>query len=465
MIAAPRTARHRAPGGVPAVVVVLVVLGLLAAACGGNRSTAKPPSTSGGGPGTSTGTSTPLVDTSSCPAGTATTGVSGDTITIGTSLPESGLYSAFTAILHGEQAYIDYTNANGGVDVAGKKYKIKIVAKDDQYIASQTVSNVQSMISSNDTFALFNVVGTKNNLGIRSLVNQDCVPDLYIASGATQWGNHQYPWLIGSELVPYPLEVQTFVDYLKQHKPNATIAVLRANDDFGASYADTLTQLVKGTQLHVVQTQQYDSAGASVTTQVNSLAATHADAFFLGATLLACPAALTAAQNAGWHPITYMSGTCVSKILLGAAKSAANGLLTVTPLLDPSDPKNASVPAMQLYKTEVPKYFPASQADTTDGIVAYGWTTGALLVKTLERATALTRGAVMESARTLKDVSGVGLQIPAAKWNTNANDWFVGETFQLIKWDATAGHSDPIGPLTNDDGKTASLTPAALINQ
>ena len=454
-----RPRRHASIG-----IAFLLALALVAAACGGNRSTATPPSSSAASSsGATGGTSTPVVDTSACPAGGATSGVSGNTITIGTSLPQSGIYSAFTAILNGEQAYIDYTNANGGVTVAGKKYQIKLVAKDDQYVATQTVSNVQSLLSSNNTFALFNVVGTKNNLAIRNLVNQDCVPDLFAASGATQWGNHKYPWLIGSELVPYPLEVKTFVDYLKKTKPNATIAVLRANDDFGQSYADTLTQLVKGTQLKVVATQQYDSAGADVVTQVNNLAATHADAFLLAGALLACPAALTQAQKAGWHPITYMSGTCVSKVLLGAAGSAANGIFSVTPLLDPGDPKNASQPAMTLYKAQVAKYEP--KADSSDGIVAYGWTTGALLVKTLESATKLDRASVMEAARTLKDASGVGLEIPSAKWNTGANDWFVGETYQFIKYDSVAGHSDPIGPVTNDDGKTASLTPGNLINQ
>ena len=117
---------------------------------------------------------------------------------------------------------------------------------------------------------------------------------------------------------------------------------------------------------------------------------------------------------------------------------------------------------MQLYKTQLAKYSP--KADASDGIVGYGWTTGALLVKTLEAAKALTRAAVMESARTLTNVSGAGLQLPSAKWNTNANDWFVGETYQFIKYDATAGHSNPIGPITDDDGKTASLTPPNLIN-
>jgi len=444
-------------------VALVAAVALVGAACGGNRSTAKPPSSSPGVTTAGGSSSASLIDTSKCPAGSDTTGVTGNTTTIGTSVAQSGTYAPFSAILDGEQAYIDYTNANGGVTIAGKKYQIKLVAKDDAYVASRTVTNVNSLLSDDHVFALLNVVGTKNNLAIRNLVNTQCVPDLFAASGATQWGNHQYPWLIGSELVPYPLEVRRFVDYLEQTKPDATIAVLKANDDFGQSYADTLTQMVKGTKLKIVQTQQYDSTGSKVDTQVNSLANTKADVFFLGATLLACPAALTAAQNAGWHPIIYMSGTCVSKVLFSIAGPAANGVFSVTPLLDPAAPANATNPAMTLYRTQVAKYKP--KADLDDGIVGYGWTTGALLVKTLESASSATRSAVMEAARTLKDVTGVGLEIPAAKWNTSANDWFVGETFQFIKYDANAKHTDPVGPLTDDDGKTATLTPAELINQ
>jgi branched-chain amino acid transport system substrate-binding protein len=463
MNARPARRFHRTRAG--GVAVCLVAVALLASACGGNRSTAKPPDNSGTAPGGST--SSTLIDTSACPNGANdTTGVKGDTITFGTSLPLSGLYAPFANILHGEQAYFNYVNANGGVEVAGKKYQIKLKAEDDQYIASQTVTNVQNMLSSNDVFGLFNVVGTKNNLAIRDQINAQCVPDLFAASGATQWGNHSYPWLIGSELVPYPLEVKTFVDYLKKTKPDATIAVLKANDDFGQSYADTLTDLVKGTNLKVVKTEEYDNTGAQVTTQVNELAATHADAFLLAAALLACPAALNAAGDANWHPITYMSGTCVSKLLFDAAGKNANGVFTVTPLLDPADPKNDGNAAMKLYKEQFGKYFPQSgtENDPKEGITAYGWTTAALLVKTLEAAKALNRAAVMESARNLTDVSEAGLQLPDSKWNTNANDWFIGETYQFIKWDATAGHSDAVGALTNDDGKTAELTPGNLIN-
>ena len=454
-----------APGARRAVAVVLIVaVALVGAACSGNRSTAKPASTSPGATTAGSGSTGSVVDTSTCPSPNDTTGVNGDTITIGTSVAQSGTYQPFSAILYGEQAYIDYTNANGGVTVAGHKYKIKLIAKDDQYDASKTVTNVNTLINDNKVFALLNVVGTKNNLGIRDLVNRECVPDLFAASGATQWGNHKFPWLIGSELVPYPLEVKRFVEYLEKVKPNATIAVLRANDDFGQSYSDTLTQMVKGTKLKVVQTQQYDSTQSEDKTQVNSLAATKADVFFLGATVLACPNALLAAAAAGWHPIIYMSGTCVSKVLFSIAGQSADGVYSVTPLLDPADPTNTNSAAMQLYRAQVAKYEP--KADGTDGIVAYGWTTGALFVKTLESAKTLDRGSVMEAARTLTNVTGVGLQIPGATWNTSANDWFIGETFQLIKYNFKDGHTVAVGGgLTNDDGKTASLTPSALINQ
>ncbi|MDQ1521618.1 MAG: branched-chain amino acid transport system substrate-binding protein, partial [Actinomycetota bacterium] len=196
------------------------VIAMLAVACGSNRKASNNSATTG--PGGSSTASTPVVDTANCPAGNDTVGVSGDTITIGTSLPQSGLYQAFTAILKGEKSYFQYINAQGGVTVAGKKYKINLVDKDDAYDAAKTVTNVNSLINDTKVFSLFNVVGTKNNLAVRDLVNSQCVPDLLIASGAVQWGNTKFPWMLGSELVPYPDEMQTLVDYLKKNKPSAT---------------------------------------------------------------------------------------------------------------------------------------------------------------------------------------------------------------------------------------------------
>jgi hypothetical protein len=165
---------------------------------------------------------------------------------------------------------------------------------------------------------------------------------------------------------------------------------------------------------------------------------------------------------AGWHPITYMSGTCVSKVLFGLGGANSNNVLSVTPLLDPADPANASNTAMQLYKAKMKQYQPS--ADATDGIVAYGWSTGALLAAILHQSPKATRSAVMETARTLKPVSNVGLQLPGSKWSTSAKDWFLGEDFQLVQYNVAQAHTNPVGPLIDDSGKAGALSPPALLN-
>ena len=275
------------------------------------------------------------------------------------------------------------------------------------------------MINDTKVFGLFNVVGTKNNLGIRDTVNTDCVPNMLIASGAVQWGNPKFPWMIGSELVPYPLEVQTFVNYLKQNKPNATIAVLKQNDDFGQSYDETLKELVKGTQLKIVQTQGYDPETSEVKSQVTSLAGDERRRVPARGGAARVP---ERAHRGGRCAAGSRSPTCRARACRRCCSRwpapNANGVLSVTPLLDPADPANASNAAMQLYKTQVKKY--ASDADVEDGIVAYGWTTAALFVKMLELSPKLDRATVMNAVHTLPGVKDIGLQLPSSTWTTGA---------------------------------------------
>lgn len=443
----------RRPSVVIRAVAVTSVLAMALAACGGGRS-----DTPSGGGSSNSG----AIDTAACPTDPAKATVTGDTITLGTSLPLSGIYSAFKGILDGETAYIDYLNKDlGGVEVNGKKYQIKLEVKDDAYAAEKTVANVQSLIDSN-VFGLFNVVGTKNNLAIRDQVNEDCVPNLLAATGSPAWGNSKYPWLLGTFLVPYPNEMKALVDYLKVNEPKATIAVLRANDDFGGAYSDTLTSLVKGTDLKVVKVVGYDPETPDTKSQITTLAATNADVLVIGGTLLACPDALKNVAASGWKPTTYMSGTCTSKTLMAIAGDAGNDVLTVLPLMDPSNPAFASSPAVTLYKEKIAQYAPT--ADPGNGIVAYGWTAGAMLQKILEDSPKLTRLSVMETARSFT-ASGIGLMPKGAKFVTNIkNDWFLGEQFEIVQYSTTKGYFSPVGGAIDFNGKTASFTPKALIN-
>lgn len=436
------------------LVALLSVLALVAAACGGGRSSESSSKSDSGDKGA-------IVDASGCP-GSQTTGVDGDTLHLGTSLPQSGLYSAFAEILKGEQAYLQYVNEEqGGVEVAGKKYQIDLTATDDAYEADRTVENVTGLVNDDKVFGLFNVVGTKNNLAIRDFVSNQCVPDLFAATGSPAWGNPDYPWLIGSELVPYPLETKALLDYLEQNKPEAKVAILRASDDFGRAYSETFRSLIKGTKVTVVKEETYNPEQSDTKSQVTSLAATDADVLLLGATLLACPDALKNVQASGWKPLTYMSGTCTSKTLMDLAGDAADGVLSVANIMEPGQPKWANESAMKLYKEKVAKYQPDAEVD--NAIVAYGWTTGALLVETLKESPALNRQAVMETARTL-DVSDVGLLMPGVKLFVDAKDRFLGEEFTLVQYSAANKYFDLVGSILDFNGDTAKITPPNLIN-
>jgi branched-chain amino acid transport system substrate-binding protein len=460
--------RRRRWSHVP-LLAALIALVLIAAACGSDKKS----SDDNGGKSSDTtaasggneGGGAFEINTDDCETDPETIVPEGDTIKFGTSLTKSGPYATFEEILKGANAYISYLNQEkGGVDIGGKKYKIELVDKDDAYDASKTVTNVQSLIDSDEVFGLFNVVGTKNNASIRDILNDGCIPGLFAATGSPMWGNTDYPWVEGTMLVPYPLEMQALVNYLKENKPSATIAVLYADDDFGRSYSETLDKLIEGTELKVVKKEPYNPENPETKPQVTSLAATKADVFVIGATLTACPNALNNMGAAGWKPMVYMSGTCTSKTLMALAGANGDKVISVGPLLDPADPANNSNPAMKLYQEKVKQYAPP-KTDVTNGIVAYGWSVAALLEYTLNQVKEEpNRLNVMETARTITDVKGVGLQLPDAQWTVNEDDWFLGEEFFLVQYSAANKFFSPIGDLQKFDGQTAEITPENLIN-
>jgi len=446
------------------VIVLLLALALTAAACSNRRESSNTKTNGGGGDGGGGGGngSASTIDTSNC-ASDPSKEVSGDTIKLVSSYPQSGLTAAFSQIAKGWQAYFKYTNDQGGVKINGKKYKIETSNKDDEYNAQKTSQNIESLVGSSGdkAFAVFAVVGTANNINIRDFLGENCVPNLFPSTGSPAWGNPKFPWTIGSTLAPYSLEGQAFAQYLKDKKPDATVAMLVQADDFGRAYEDGFKRAIKGTKIKVVKVEKYQTGANEVGAQLTSLAATKADAFFDGGTLLACPDALKKAQAANWKPITWVSGTCISKTLMGIAGDAANGAISMTNVKDPFNPAFKDDAAMKLYREKVKKYSP--DADLDNGIVAYGWTQGALLVKAMESAKKASRLEVMEAVRNMKGLDG-GLLIDGAKVTTSGErDPYMGETVQVIQFDASKKYFSKIGQPIDFEGQTKKLTPKELV--
>lgn len=447
------------------LVLLLALVALVAASCSGrSESTGGGGGGSeGGGGGGGDGESGAVVDTADCPD-TGTAGIEGDTITLASSFPQSGLTSAFAQISKGYLAYFDKVNADGGVEVAGKKYKIEVVSKDDEYKPATTAQNIEEEVGTEgtDAFAVFNVVGTANNVAIRDDLGELCVPNIFAATGSPVWGNESYPWTIGSTLAPYTVEAKAFADYLKENKPDAKVAMLVQNDDFGKAYEEGFKNEIEGSDITVTEVKTYEAGTDEVTSEVTSLKASGADTFFNGATLLACPNALNAANEQSWDAVTFVSGTCISKTLMGIAGEAADGVFATTNIKDPLNPAFADDPAMEEYNATLEE-FGADDVDPENGIVAYGYTQGALLVEILESLDTLDRGTLMNKMYDLQDVTG-GLLLDGVEVNTSPEDRFLAEDVQMIQYNAANKYFENVGEVLDFEGTTTEITPEDLIN-
>ncbi|MGZ4692336.1 MAG: ABC transporter substrate-binding protein [Acidimicrobiales bacterium] len=427
-----------------------MTIALLAAACGGGRSDSS--GSNSGGSSTTVGGGVDI-STADCTDYQPTQGISGDTITFGSSFPQSGLYAAFAQISKGYLAYFNYVNAQGGVQ--GKQ--INMITKDDQYDSGKTKTNVQELTQQDKVFALFNVVGTPNNLAVRDDLGATCIPDLFVATGSQLWGDTaHYPWLIGS-IPSYATEAAVFADYLKANKPDAKVGILAQNDDFGDGYTVAFRKAIEGTNITVVDVQKYNESDPDVKSQVATLSQSGADTALLAATALKCPQALIAVKESGWKPTTYISGTCTSGPVVGLAKDANDGVLSSIYLKDPADPQWSSDPAMQQFQT-LGKQYGLTDSEAQDGIVGYGWTMGALLVDTLEKAPELTRQAVMQAAYSLQNESP-GLLLPGISINTSgSNDPYVIEQMQVGQYNGS--YWNLLGPVISFEGKTVNYASA-----
>lgn len=433
-----------------------IALVLTAAACGGGgRDDTSSDSGSNDTSGGSEEAGPLTIDTASC-TGSPTQGVTDTEVKFGTSVPQSGLFAAFAKIAAGYTAYFDYLNAEeGGVD--GREISVEVT--DDGYESGQTVSNVQQLVQQDQVFGIFNVVGTPNNLAIRDTLNQDCVPQLYAATGAALWGNpDEYPFTIGS-LPTYATEMGVFVQYLEENNPDAQVAILYQNDDFGKEYLDSIKALTEGTDIEIIAEESYETSDSDVDSQITSIANSGADTVLLGATALKCPQALDALQaQSGFDPETvWMSQTCASSTVIGlASPGSADGVLTAIYLKDPADPQWDDDPAMQEFQTQGAAHG-LSAEEVEDGVVGIGWTFGQLLAETVRNTPELNRENIMQSAYSLDGVE-VGLLLPGVTFTTNgAEDPFPIETLQIGQYNGD--FFDFVGDPIDLEGQSAEFTP------
>ena len=360
------------------------------------------------------------------------TGVTDTEIKIGNTNPYSGPASAYGAIGRALAAYFAKINDDGGIN--GRK--INFISLDDGYSPPRTVEQIRKLVEQEQVLLIFQSLGTPTNTAIHQYMNAKKVPQLFVATGATKWGQpDKFPWTMGWQ-PNYQSEAKIYAKYILDDQPDGKIGILYQNDDYGKDY---LTGFKAGlgdqAAKMIVAEQSYEVTDPTVDSQIISLKNSGADIFFNITTPKFAAQAIRKAADIGWKPLHFLNNVSnsVGSVLAPAGLDKSKGLITSLYQKDPTDPQWQDSPEYLAWVAWMDKYNP--DADKTDQFNVYGYNAAMTLVRVLEQCgNELTRANVMRQAANLKSLE-LPMLLPGVVINTSPTDFYPIESMQLAKFD------------------------------
>jgi branched-chain amino acid transport system substrate-binding protein len=364
-------------------------------------------------------------------AGKYDDGASDTEIKIGNTNPYSGPASAYGQIGKTISAYIDKVNAEGGVN--GRK--INFISLDDGYSPPKTKEQFRKLVESEKVLAIFQSLGTPTNSAVHAYMNRAKVPQLFVATGATKWGEpKKYPWTMGWQ-PNYQAEGRIYAKYILKNLPNAKIAILYQNDDYGKDYVKGMKDgLGDKASKMIVAEESYETTEPTIDSQIIKLKSSGADVFFNVTTPKFAAQAIRKVAELGWKPTHFLNNVSnsVGSVMNPAGAENGVGIITTYYLKDPTDPQWKDDAAYKAWSAFMDKYYP--DGDKKSSFTVYGYSAAQTLVQVLKQCgDDLTRTNVMKQAASLKDFE-LGMLLPGIKINTGPNDFFPIEQMQLAKF-------------------------------
>jgi branched-chain amino acid transport system substrate-binding protein len=364
-------------------------------------------------------------------------GATDSEIKIGNIMPYSGPLSAYALIGRTEAAFFNKINAEGGIN--GRK--INFITYDDAFSPPKTVEQARKLVESDEVLLIFQSLGTPTNNAIRQYMNQKKVPQLFVATGATQFGDWKsFPWTMGWQPT-YQTEGRIYARYILQNLPQGKIGILYQNDDSGRDYVKGLKDGLgaDAAKRMIVAEVPYDPSQPTVDSQIVTLKTSGADIFFNESSPKFAAQAIRKAAEIGWKPVQLLASisNSVGSVLKPAGLENAKGILSTSYLKDPTDPIWNDDPSIKEWSSFMDKYFP--EGDKTSSFSVYGYVTAQTMVQVLKQCgDELTRENIMRQAANLKDFE-LGLLLPSIKINTSRTDYFPVEEMQMSRFNGERG--------------------------
>jgi ABC-type branched-subunit amino acid transport system substrate-binding protein len=349
-------------------------------------------------------------------------------------MPYSGPASAYGTIGKLHSAYFKMINEAGGIDGV----KINLVSLDDGYSPPKTVEQTRKLVEEEQVVAMFSPLGTATNSSIQKYLNAKKVPQLFVSSGATKWGDPEhFPWTMGFN-PSYQLEGKIYGKHIAANAAKAKIAVLYQNDDYGKDLLEGLKAGLGDAAKNIVKEVSYEASDPTVDSQVITLKGSKADIFVNITTPKFAAQALRKAYDSGWKPkYQYLNnvGASIGAVIKPAGADKAKGAITVQYFEDPLDTQYDKDPAMAKYKEFMKKNYPEGQLD--DGNNVYAYIEAQTMVQVLKQCAGnFTSENIMKQAANLKDYKP-DLLLPGIAINTSDKDFFLFNQLALSRFDGT----------------------------
>jgi len=359
------------------------------------------------------------------------TGASDTEIKVGNTNPYSGPASAYGVIGKTIAAYLKMVNEQGGVN----KRKINFISYDDGYSPPKTVEMARKLVEQDEVLFLYQTLGTPSNTAIQKYMNMRKVPQLHVATGATKWNDPKnFHWTMGWQ-PNYQDEAKVYAKHILDTKPDAKIAVLYQNDDYGKDYLKGFEDgLGAKAKSMIVAKASYEVTDPTVDSQVLQLKSSGANVFFNITTPKFAAQAIRAAYDSGWKPVQYLNNvsSSIGAVFTPAGLDKSAGVITTEYLKDPTSPNWQSDQGVKDFIAFMKKYYP--DGDIADRSAIYGYTVAQALVQVLKQCgDNLTRENVMKQAATMKDFK-ISTLLPGITVTTGPTDYAPLQAVQLQRF-------------------------------
>jgi branched-chain amino acid transport system substrate-binding protein len=366
------------------------------------------------------------------PAGAQTPGVTATEIKLGNTNPYSGPASAYGTIGKAISAYFKMVNEQGGIN--GRK--VDFVSLDDGYSPPRTVEMVRRLVEQDQVAVVFQTLGTPTNSAIHKYLNQQKVPHLFVATGATKWGDPKnFPWTMGWQPT-YQAEGKIYAQYILKNIPNAKVGILYQNDDYGKDYVKGIKDgLGDAAKKVIVSEQSYEVTDPTVDSQIVNLKNSGANVFYNVTIPKFAVQAIKKAHDIGWKPVHLLNSvsSSVGVVLKPAGVEASKDIITSRYLKDPTDPAIKNDAGYKEWVAFMQKYYPDGALN--DDFNVYGFSVAQTMAHVLKQCGQdLSRANVMKQAASIKDLS-LPMLLPGIKINTSATDFYPIEQEQLQRFD------------------------------